>query len=282
MPQDRPETTRLSVKDELRFQAWAHRNGITDVDHPDSHYDYRGYWRSTKGAAHEPGTHFPDTFKQHGHPTFSVESKYSRGPNDGGHWRGDTFVPPANADQRIPQDIMPPVRPPFAEPIIPNVMRAQGARIPQAPATPLRDAFINTPPNILRALANMPFAQARELSQARNPDEAFHALTGVGLSMDPNSPAARPSDARGGRAGQALALSLLALPELRSALGITAKEAAVSGSLRRLAAERTLPTPNLPTGRAATSLGEIRSLFQDAIGGGEALPRVGAVNEAAG
>jgi hypothetical protein len=114
MPQQPRETTRLSVKDELRFQAWAHRNGITDVDHPDSHYDYRGYWRSVKGADHQPGAHFPDIFKQHGHPTFSVESQYSRGPNDGGHWQGETFVPPvgpATADQRIRQDILPNFRP---------------------------------------------------------------------------------------------------------------------------------------------------------------------------
>lgn len=115
MPPRKPrsEVTRLPVKDELRFQAWAHRNGITDVDHPDSHYDYRGYWRSVKGADHQQGAHFPDTFKQHGHPTFSVESQYSRGPNDGGHWQGENFVPPVGppADQRIPNDILPTMRP---------------------------------------------------------------------------------------------------------------------------------------------------------------------------
>lgn len=37
--------------------------------------------------------HWPDTFKQHGHPTFSVESQYSKGPNDGGRWNGDVYVP---------------------------------------------------------------------------------------------------------------------------------------------------------------------------------------------
>ena len=109
MPPRRPEVTRLSVKDELRFQAWAHRNGITDVDHPDSHYDYRGYWRSVKGADHPRGKHFPDTFKQHGHPTFSVESKYSRGPNDGGHWMGETFIP--QGAERARADALPNISP---------------------------------------------------------------------------------------------------------------------------------------------------------------------------
>lgn len=105
----RKEVTRLSAKDELRFQSWAHRNGITDVDHPDSHYDYRGYWRSVKGADHPQGVHFPDTFKQHGHPTFSVESKYSRGPGDGGRWIGETFIP-QNAEQ-AQRDVLPTQRP---------------------------------------------------------------------------------------------------------------------------------------------------------------------------
>src|SRR6266700_1070392 len=76
------ETTRLAPAEEQRFQQWTHDNGITNVDHPDAHYDMRGFWHATGGAPHPPGAeqHFPDTFKQHGHPTFSVESKYSRGP----------------------------------------------------------------------------------------------------------------------------------------------------------------------------------------------------------
>lgn len=88
------ETTTLSAGDEARFQSWAKRNQITDVDHPDSHYDYRGYWKANGDTPIRFGVdHFPDTYKQHGHPTFSVESQYSRGPNDGGSWNGDTFVP---------------------------------------------------------------------------------------------------------------------------------------------------------------------------------------------
>ena len=107
----RPETTRLNKVEESEFRAWAKRNGITDVDHPDSHYDYRGYWKSVRGADHPQGEHFPDTFKQHGHPTFSVESQYSRGPNDGGHWQGDQFIPSVGGDTRIRQDILPDFRP---------------------------------------------------------------------------------------------------------------------------------------------------------------------------
>lgn len=92
------ERTRLAPDEELAFRMWAQKNGITDVDAPDSHYDYRGYWKTTRGASHPPGSeqHFPDTFKQHGHPTFSVESQYSAGPYDGGRWIGDSFVPPGS------------------------------------------------------------------------------------------------------------------------------------------------------------------------------------------
>lgn len=91
------EQTTLSPADEQRFRAWAQTNRIENYDHPDAHYDMRGYWQQTQGAPHPPGSeqHFPDTFKQHGHPTFSVESQYSAGPYDGGRWiEGDNFVPP--------------------------------------------------------------------------------------------------------------------------------------------------------------------------------------------
>jgi hypothetical protein len=85
------ERTPLTPNEEAQFQQWVLDNKIPDVDNPDSHYDYRGFWRSTRGAAHPPGSalHFPDTFKQHGHPTFSVESQYSRGLQDGGRWLSD-------------------------------------------------------------------------------------------------------------------------------------------------------------------------------------------------
>lgn len=88
------ETTPLSAADEQRFQTWATSNKIADVDHPDSFYDYRGFWKEHPDQKVQFGVdHFPDTYKQHGHPTFSVESKYSSGPDDGGSWNGDAFVP---------------------------------------------------------------------------------------------------------------------------------------------------------------------------------------------
>ncbi len=87
-----PETTKLSPLEEQLFLRWVRDNQINDVDAPESRYDYRGFFLS--GEPHRIGDHFPDTFKQHGHPTFSVESKYSTGPGDGGRWIGDKFVPP--------------------------------------------------------------------------------------------------------------------------------------------------------------------------------------------
>lgn len=90
------ETTHLSDADEKRFRSWAAKNRISDVDAPDSHYDYRGFYQQNPNARVRFGVdHFPDTFKQHGHPTFSVESQYSSGPYDGGSWNDDTYVPQA-------------------------------------------------------------------------------------------------------------------------------------------------------------------------------------------
>lgn len=89
------DVTLLSPADEAAFQQWTKTNQLKDVDHPDSHYDYRGFWKSTQGAPHPPGSeqHFPDTFKEHGHPTFSQESQYSSGPSDGGMWiDNDVFL----------------------------------------------------------------------------------------------------------------------------------------------------------------------------------------------
>ena len=110
----RREVTPLKPSDEQQFQAWVTKNHITDLDHPDSHYDYRGYWKDVAGKGvdqrkqYDDGLHFPDTYKQHGHPTFSVESKYSSGPNDGGAWYGETFIPqravgPVRNQQSAPQ-----------------------------------------------------------------------------------------------------------------------------------------------------------------------------------
>lgn len=91
MLSEQHETTPLPLDGDAGFQQWLAANHVTDLDDPDSHYDYRGAYladlqRSGNG-------HFPDTFKQHGHPTFSVESQYSQGDDDGGHWDGDRYVP---------------------------------------------------------------------------------------------------------------------------------------------------------------------------------------------
>lgn len=79
------EVTSLSPLEEALFRKWATSNKVTDIDNPDAHYDYRGFFKS--GTAHSQGNHFPDTWKQHGHPTFSDESQYAT-PLDpqGGMW----------------------------------------------------------------------------------------------------------------------------------------------------------------------------------------------------
>lgn len=94
--QQKAETTKLTPLEEVLFKNWAVANGIKDVDEPNNFYDYRGFFKHTNGQVHPPGSseHFPDTFKQHGHPTFSHDSKYSKGPLDGGMYAGDTdFLP---------------------------------------------------------------------------------------------------------------------------------------------------------------------------------------------
>ena len=99
---ERLEVTTLTPQDEQKFKTWVQENHITDLDHPRSYYDYRGYWKDVANEgldqrkSYDDGLHFPDTYKQHGHPTFSIESKYSMGPNDGGRWggpEGETFIP---------------------------------------------------------------------------------------------------------------------------------------------------------------------------------------------
>ena len=99
------DVTALNPSEEGRFQRWVAANRIEGLDEPDTAYDYRGYWKEYGDTPIRFGIdHFPDTYKQHGHPTFSVESKYSTGPQDGGHWEkahpgergdpaGEIFVP---------------------------------------------------------------------------------------------------------------------------------------------------------------------------------------------
>jgi hypothetical protein len=92
------EVTPLSPLEEVLFKQWAGRSNIQDVDHPESKYDYRGYWkdlvaRKDPAMVKDDSPHKPDTWKQHGHPTFSVESQYSKGPWDGGVWINDVHYP---------------------------------------------------------------------------------------------------------------------------------------------------------------------------------------------
>lgn len=104
------DVTPLTPQEEAAFQAWVRENQIRDLDHPQSKYDYRGYWKdiASKGEDRtqilKDGRHYPDTYKQHGHPTFSVESQYSRGLQDGGQWLGEgdaaVLMPPPMPSHR--------------------------------------------------------------------------------------------------------------------------------------------------------------------------------------
>ena len=45
-PAQAAERTPLSPAEEQQFQQWVKDNKITDLDHPDSAYDYRGFWKA--------------------------------------------------------------------------------------------------------------------------------------------------------------------------------------------------------------------------------------------
>jgi hypothetical protein len=99
------ERTRLTPDEERRFRQWVQANRIPDLDHAESRYDYRGYWKEHGDKPIRFGQdHFTDTYKQHGHPLFSAESKYSRGKQDGGQWIGETLVAPPMASHPSTQD----------------------------------------------------------------------------------------------------------------------------------------------------------------------------------
>lgn len=88
------ETTRLSPLEEVLFNSWAKKSKIKDLDNQKSKYDYRGFWKQNGPVRYEWGLdHLPDTWKQHGHETFSNESVYSKNASDGGMWDGETFIP---------------------------------------------------------------------------------------------------------------------------------------------------------------------------------------------
>src|SRR5258706_2763133 len=99
MVQTQNEVTPVPADREQEFRTWVADNHVPDLDSPKSFYDYRGaFLAGVKPQVVDAGngkleSHWPDTFKQHGHPTFSVESQYSKGPTDGGHWVGERFVP---------------------------------------------------------------------------------------------------------------------------------------------------------------------------------------------
>lgn len=98
------ETTILNPLEEQLFLRWIKQNNISDLDHPDSLYDYRGYWKEHGDTPIKFGVdHFPDTWKQHGHPTFSRESQYSTGAYDGGRWGpNDTYLPQLATSKSTP------------------------------------------------------------------------------------------------------------------------------------------------------------------------------------
>ncbi len=87
--------TQLSPAEERAFQSWVERNGITDVDAPESRYDYRGFWKKYPDFQHRPGEHFTDEFKLPGHLSFSAESRYATPDHYGGRWvpGTDTYMP---------------------------------------------------------------------------------------------------------------------------------------------------------------------------------------------
>ena len=100
-PSHAQDVTRLTPAEEAEFAKWAREANVRDIDHPESFYDYRGYWMDVarRGAdqrkTYADGPHFPDTYKRRGHPTFSVESKYARQNDpDAGRWDGEVYITP--------------------------------------------------------------------------------------------------------------------------------------------------------------------------------------------
>jgi hypothetical protein len=83
--------TRLSAKDEARFQAWKRKYAPLDSG---ADYDLRGAYKA--GLKPDPKTgHWPDTYKKPNHPTFSNQSIYAKDrPDLAGSWDGETYRPP--------------------------------------------------------------------------------------------------------------------------------------------------------------------------------------------
>lgn len=125
--------TELNDRREKKFQDW-YANAATALGldpNPDAYehaYDYRGYWLNNRDAdVSSPDFHFPDTWKQPHHPTFSDESIYAKGHEGVGHWDGERFVPgPFN-----------------------NIMQATEPGVAVAPVEAVNNAFVYDPEDVL-------------------------------------------------------------------------------------------------------------------------------------
>jgi|GEM_PF-3490754 len=167
-----PETTQLAPEEQAAFEAWLKQNNVHDIDDPRSHYDYRGAFKA--GIGREPGAegHFPDTFKQHGHETFSGESQYSKGPGDGGTWQGDTFIPPKSG-----------MRPSAAaEPL------AKGPLGPLPPAPPKVNAPYGMRPGVRHLLPGISPRQAERKTLSVDEDAEFVLPDGSVIPMVSRNP----------------------------------------------------------------------------------------------
>lgn len=74
--------TALSPSEEKQFESWKQQYAPNDTG---ADYDLRGAFKAGVKPDGDRG-HFPDTFKKPNHPTFSVESQYSKGDEIGGQW----------------------------------------------------------------------------------------------------------------------------------------------------------------------------------------------------
>lgn len=78
--------TALSPEQEAQFQQW--RSKLPQQLQYMGDYDLKGAFLAN--AQQSANAHFTDQFKKPNHPSFSVESQYSRGPSMvGGTWQGE-------------------------------------------------------------------------------------------------------------------------------------------------------------------------------------------------
>ena len=106
--------TALLESEEEAYWLWVQDTqdkGIVGKEDNSYDYDYRGYWQkyikdNKMEPVLEPGMHFPDEFKKPNHPTFSKESKWSRGAWEeyAGTWDGETYTPGRVIYPRAQQD----------------------------------------------------------------------------------------------------------------------------------------------------------------------------------